>query len=234
MDTPASLRAQAKTWRKMALGDDPDMIEAIEAKARALEAKAEALEGKLAAPSPPDAPAAPSAAKPGLAAPVDPGPAARPAMPSAAPPVMGESQQFHVFHTEGPLPAGMSAPDYASLVPLAFDMKGAALATARDLVRKGATVWQVTGPDDFWMDRADVERYYKGQRTVIELVAEIQGFAREGMTPLAAAKRLVDLARDHHHAVVDQIQEAGKITLRFASGQSICFEGTAWQYKLRG
>ena len=48
-------------------------------------------------------------------------------------------------------------PDLYKLMPMRFQTKNAALVAARTLIEAGAIVWQVKGPNDDVMERAEIE-----------------------------------------------------------------------------
>jgi hypothetical protein len=64
---------------------------------------------------------------------------------------------YKVFYTDVPLPHGMSKPDLARLIPLQFATRELAVTKAREMIKRGAIVWKIEGPDGFEMSREQVE-----------------------------------------------------------------------------
>jgi hypothetical protein len=78
--------------------------------------------------------------------------------------VEGVMSFYKVFYTDQPLPAD-TKPDFKYAMPLDFASKEESLSMAFKLIYSGATVWKIEGPDDFYLDRADVEREYRTFRS---------------------------------------------------------------------
>ncbi len=73
-------------------------------------------------------------------------------------------EYYKVFYTDRPLPAG-AQPDFSMILPLEFGSKDEALKEAFKLIFRGAIVWKIDGPEDFRLDRAEIERRYEIFRT---------------------------------------------------------------------
>lgn len=66
-------------------------------------------------------------------------------------------------YTDVPAPTDWS-PNFAQLVPFAFDTREVALDKACLMLDHGAVVWRVDGPDGFSMSRVEVTREYRRRR----------------------------------------------------------------------
>ncbi len=73
---------------------------------------------------------------------------------------MGEEMQYYkVFYTDKQLPPG-AKPDFSTMMPLSFATTEEALKKSFKLIYGGATVWKIEGPNNFYLDRAQIERQY--------------------------------------------------------------------------
>lgn len=63
---------------------------------------------------------------------------------------------YKVFYTDVPLPHAMNKPDLSRLVPLPFPTRELAVEKAREMIKRGAIVWKIEGPEGFEMSREQV------------------------------------------------------------------------------
>ncbi len=69
-------------------------------------------------------------------------------------------EYYKVFYTDRPLPAGVE-PDFSFIMPLNSVSRDEALSNAFKFINSGAIVWKIEGPEDFRLDRAEIERQYR-------------------------------------------------------------------------
>jgi hypothetical protein len=64
---------------------------------------------------------------------------------------------YKVLYTDVALPPGVSQPDFSKLIPLSFDTRDVAVKKACELIKRGAVVWKIEGPNGVEMTRAQIE-----------------------------------------------------------------------------
>ena len=70
--------------------------------------------------------------------------------------------EYKIYFTDVKLPSGQSQPDFKTLIPFKYDEKEIAIDQACKMMEmnRNVIVWKITGPNNFLMNRKDVERVY--------------------------------------------------------------------------
>lgn len=78
-------------------------------------------------------------------------------------PFRGERGPIKVFYTDVALPPGVTQPDLARLIPFVFNAREVAIEKAFELIKRGAIVWRLEGPNGFVMSKDDIESAYEAK-----------------------------------------------------------------------
>jgi hypothetical protein len=64
---------------------------------------------------------------------------------------------YSVYYTDSRRHGAPGEPDYQTLVPLTYNTRNAAFASAFRLIEQKAVVWRILGPGKFLMNRDEIE-----------------------------------------------------------------------------
>ena len=100
----------------------------------------------------------------------------------AASTLMERQMAYRVFYTDVPLRSGMSQPDFSKLIPFSFDTRDLAVTKACEMIKHGAVVWKIDGPNGTEMTRTQIERACESDQPRPITLREPNPKSTEGMT----------------------------------------------------